>query len=194
MPPRKKSNSSSKKPNSNQQSEPSKFGIQHFFDRHSQNAAHSQKLTPRTSDSKTDVSDSLDRGDDPNMGRLDYKDAAAAAAAMVTTTAQKSELRVLPVSEAVLASENPKVPQGNDACSSSLDTTPEILIAAGGNAGHDLSNELSPQFSKSVSLKRCKFSPGMVTLGLFFPLALCFFVVDCLFVVNALGTLMNVTY
>ncbi|XP_022924798.1 DNA replication ATP-dependent helicase/nuclease DNA2 isoform X1 [Cucurbita moschata] len=160
MPPRKKSNSSSKKPNSNQQSEPSKFGIQHFFDRHSQNAAHSQKLTPRTSDSKTDVSDSLDRGDDPNMGRLDYKDAAAAA--MVTTTAQKSELRVLPVSDAVLASENPKVPQGNDACSSSLDTTPEILIAAGGNAGHDLSNELSPQFSKSASLKRCKFSPGML--------------------------------
>ncbi|KAG7018906.1 DNA replication ATP-dependent helicase/nuclease DNA2, partial [Cucurbita argyrosperma subsp. argyrosperma] len=162
MPPRKKSNSSSKKPNSNQQSEPSKFGIQHFFDRHSQNAAHSQKLTPRTSDSKTDVSDSLDRGDDPNMGRLDYKDAAAAAAAMVTTTAQKSELRVLPVSDAVLASENPKVPQGNDACSSSLDTTPEILIAAGGNAGHDLSNELSPQFSKSASLKPCKFSPGML--------------------------------
>ncbi|KAL6964901.1 DNA helicase [Sarracenia purpurea var. burkii] len=38
MPPRRKTNSSSKKSNQNQQnSQPSKFGIQHFFDRHSQN-------------------------------------------------------------------------------------------------------------------------------------------------------------
>lgn len=158
MPPRKKPHSSSKKLNSNQQSQPSKFGIQHFFERHSQNVAHSQKITSQTSDSKTDVSNSLNHGDDSNVGRSDSKDAAAPA------TAQKSESRVLLVSDAVLASENPKVPQGNDAGCSSLSTTPENLIAACGNTGDDLSNDLSPEFSKSASLKRFKFSPGMVTL------------------------------
>ncbi|KAL0547963.1 hypothetical protein IC582_012402 [Cucumis melo] len=156
MPPRKKPHSSSKKLNSNQQSQPSKFGIQHFFERHSQNVAHSQKNTSETSDSKTDVPSSLNRGDDRNMGRLDSKDAAASA------TAQKSESRVLLVSDAVLASENPKEPQRNDASCSPLNTTPENLIAACGNDGDDSSNELSPEFSKSVSLKRFKFSPGML--------------------------------
>lgn len=176
MPPRKKPNSSSKKLNSNQQSQPSKFGIQHFFERHSQNVAHSQKLTPRTSDSKTDVSNSVNRGDDRNVERPDSKDAVAAAA---MATAQKPELRLLPVSDAVLASENPKLPQGNDASSSSLNTTPENLIAAVGNAGDDHSNELSPEFSKSVSLKRFKFSPGMVSLGVvFFPSGFVFVFVD----------------
>ncbi|XP_038878324.1 DNA replication ATP-dependent helicase/nuclease JHS1 [Benincasa hispida] len=156
MPPRKKPHSSSKKLNSNQQSQPSKFGIQHFFERHSQNVAHSQKITSQTSDSKTDVSNSLNRGDDPIVGRSDSKDADAA------VTAQKSDSRVLLVSDAVLASENPKVLQGKDASCSPLNTTPENLIAACGNAGDDLSNELSPEFSKSVSLKRFKFSPGML--------------------------------
>lgn len=159
MPPRKKPNSSSKKLNSNQQSQPSKFGIQHFFERHSQNVAQSQKLTSRSSDSKTDVSNSLKRGaDDLNAAAVDSKGAAAAAAA------QKSELRVLPVNDAVLASENTKVPQGNDASCSSLNTTPENLVTAVRNDGDDHPNEVSPQFSKSVSLKRFKFSPGMVTL------------------------------
>lgn len=171
MPPRKKPHSSSKKLNSNQQSQPSKFGIQHFFERHSQNVAHSQKNTSETSDSKTDVPSSLNRGDDRNMGRLDSKDAAASA------TAQKSESRVLLVSDAVLASENPKEPQRNDASCSPLNTTPENLIAACGNDGDDSSNELSPEFSKSVSLKRFKFSPGMVTLD-FSGFSLCFLVVD----------------
>lgn len=161
MPPRKKP--SSKKLNSNQQSQPSKFGIEHFFERHSQNVSHSQKISSQTSDSKTDVSNSMNRGDDRNMGRLDSKDAAGAAAA----TAQKSESRVLLVSDAVLASENPKVLQRNDASCSPLNTTPENLIAARGNDGDDSSNELSPEFSKSVSLKRFKFSPGMVTLDFF---------------------------
>lgn len=165
MPPRKKPNSSSKKLNSNQQSQPSKFGIQHFFERHSQNVSNSQKLTPRISDSKTDVSNSANRGDDRNVGRSDSTNAAATA----TAIAQKSELRVLPVSDAVLASENRNLRQGSDAAScSSMNTTPENLIAAVENVGDDLSNELSPEFSKSVSFKRFKFSPGMVSLGFVF--------------------------
>ncbi|XP_058104199.1 DNA replication ATP-dependent helicase/nuclease JHS1 isoform X2 [Magnolia sinica] len=46
MAPRKKSSSSSKKSNQIHQSQPSKFGIQHFFDRHTQSAATSTPPHP----------------------------------------------------------------------------------------------------------------------------------------------------
>ncbi|KAI9078688.1 hypothetical protein K1719_039331 [Acacia pycnantha] len=47
MPPRKKPSSSSKKSNPSSEAQPSKFGIQHFFERHTQNALLATQKQPK---------------------------------------------------------------------------------------------------------------------------------------------------
>ena len=66
----------------------------------------------------------------------------------------------------VSASQDPKKcsgSQGNDLNSASQNTPTHNIAAMGVSADENLS-EVSPEVSKSVSLKRFKFSPGMVKL------------------------------
>lgn len=108
MPPRKKPNSSSssstsKKPNP----QPSKYGIQHFFDRHT--VVTSQKHQADNATSQV-VSEKLNDGKGPSQNT----------------------------------------------------TPPDNLVLPAINAA-ETPSDVSPEISKSVSLKRFKFSPGMVT-------------------------------
>jgi DNA replication ATP-dependent helicase Dna2 len=117
MPPKKKLNtsSSSKKPNP----QPSKYGIQHFFDRHA-TQQQSQKLQSNNSTSQAVASDSL-----PPPGKP--KDADAPPGASL---------------------------QGSTPNDSVLPAVTDVT---------DNLSEVSPEISKSMSRKRFKFSPGMVS-------------------------------
>lgn len=105
MPPKKKPNnsssssSSSKKPNP----QPSKYGIQHFFDRHTTQQQNSQKLQSTDSNATSQVADA--------------------------------------------ASDSRPPPEKSTDAVNEADTLSEV----------------SPEMSKTVSRKRFKFSPGMVT-------------------------------
>lgn len=120
MPPRKKQNSSSsysssttlsRKSNSNNQPQPLKFGIQHFFERHTQNVLASQKLQNTSDPTDDDFKSNENR---PSNASL----------------------------------ENPIVEVG-------VNAQPLVSLS-----------EVSPEISKSLSLKRFKFSPGMVKFSL----------------------------
>ncbi|XVE90822.1 hypothetical protein DITRI_Ditri20bG0106900 [Diplodiscus trichospermus] len=120
------SSSSSKKPNvSNQQSQPSKFGIQHFFERHSQNALLASQKHP----SSPPAAPPSTSPDNPISSSL--SNAPAALPLQVTANAVPS------------ASPNPK---------SHSNSSPPL----------DFNDEVSPSISKSTSLKRFNFSPGML--------------------------------
>uniref|UniRef100_A0A2N9F1V3 DNA replication ATP-dependent helicase/nuclease n=1 Tax=Fagus sylvatica TaxID=28930 RepID=A0A2N9F1V3_FAGSY len=150
MAPRKKPNSSSssaslasKKSNPNNQPQPSKFGIQHFFERHTQNALLASQ-NPKQSLPSDDV---------PSSGPVRIEKS------VLTVRNPKNEL-ISDSKDAVLASRDikrqtkePNVPSQN--------TPPENLVMIGVNDAENLS-EVSPEISKSVSLKRFKFSPGML--------------------------------
>lgn len=114
MPPRKKPNSSTAKKSqslSSSQTQPCKFGIQHFFERHTQNSKN----------------------------------------VAVSSTPQNSHPHSI--------SSNPKnashsLPSQNPPNSSLHYTPPDDMV--------------SPEISKSLPLKRFKFSPGMVILCVYF--------------------------
>lgn len=133
MPPKKKPNSSSSSSssikksnhNSNQPQPPSKFGIQHFFDRHTQTQNASQNPKPHLTS------------------------AAAAAVSAPVLTDRSNENG--PAS---------KKPDQKEAVSQN--TPEENMVLVGVNAADENLSEVSPEVSKSVSLKRFKFSPGMV--------------------------------
>ncbi|KAF5207658.1 DNA replication ATP-dependent helicase/nuclease DNA2 [Thalictrum thalictroides] len=114
MAPKKKSSSSSTKKSNITQ--PSKFGIQHFFERHSQNASNSQNPkivpSPQTSDSRN--------------------------------PSQITPPHVIP-----------------EIATPNTTTTTTVITTAITAAVEDLS-EVSPEFCKSLSVKRFKFSPGML--------------------------------
>ncbi|XP_030966740.1 DNA replication ATP-dependent helicase/nuclease JHS1 isoform X1 [Quercus lobata] len=134
MPPRKKPNSSSSSSssikksnhNSNQPQPPSKFGIQHFFDRHTQTQNASQNPKPPLT-----------------------SNAAAAAVSAPVLTDRSNENG--PAS---------KKPDQKEAVSQN--TPEENVVLVGVNAADENLSEVSPEVSKSVSLKRFKFSPGML--------------------------------
>lgn len=136
MPPRKKPHSSSSSSavkksnhNGNQPQPPSKFGIQHFFDRHTQtqNASQNPK-PPLTSNANAN---------------------AVVSAQVLTDRSNENG----PVS---------KKPDHNEAVSQN--TPEENVVLVGFNAADENLSEVSPEVSKSVSLKRFKFSPGMVNV------------------------------
>ncbi|KAK6234466.1 hypothetical protein QUC31_006872 [Theobroma cacao] len=141
MPPRRKinSSSSSKKPNvSNQQSQPSKFGIQHFFERHTQNAlvaTHNHPSSPPNA-----LLSAAPKSPIPDHNPLSSSNANAAALPLPLEAASSAV-----VSHS--ASQNPKIDSD-----SSADKPPAI----------DVNVEVSPSVSKSTSLKRFNFSPGML--------------------------------
>lgn len=158
MPPRKKpssSSSSSKKSNPNNQAQPSKFGIQHFFERHTQNALQASQKHPRT---EANANSSI-----PNVTGSE-------------AVAPKKLVSVLPEPENVLKGEasgleianskfqNPKdnlpLPT-NEANLLSENTLSENMVIPGFNVAENLP-EVSPEISKIVPHKRFKFSPGMV--------------------------------
>ncbi|KAL5560584.1 hypothetical protein UlMin_036795 [Ulmus minor] len=135
MAPRKKSNSSSssssiRKSNSNNQPQPSKFGIQHFFERHSQNAILASQNTKPSSSNSAISESQIPKPKSDSVADLE-----------------------LPLQDAIrIEAQNPNSqsnPQTNVTGNGSQNT-PENLP------------EASPETFNSKSLKRFKFSPGMV--------------------------------
>lgn len=143
MPPRKKGNSSAKKSNAVKESQPSKFGIQHFFERHTQNAA-----TQKRSSASIDLV-SNQENENPISSEVNPKSDFNSAALPPQN----------PKNVGVSVSQNPKidlVSQDKEKINPSENTPPEDLVPV------DAVSELSPEICKSVSLKRLKFSPGMI--------------------------------
>ncbi|KAF7844965.1 DNA replication ATP-dependent helicase/nuclease DNA2 isoform X1 [Senna tora] len=198
MPPKKKpkkpssssssSSSSSKKSNPNNQAQPSKFGIQHFFERHTQNALlASQKqpkndATAKTSNSAPQDSKSVASPTSRNVPCATGSDAVASKKSDSVLPKAESDLNpksdavapkklgsALPKAENDLKSkgdselQNPKdcapLP-ANEANFSSQNTPSENLAIPGFNAAENLT-DVSPEISKTVAHKRFKFSPGM---------------------------------
>ncbi|KAI9092990.1 hypothetical protein K1719_027513 [Acacia pycnantha] len=135
MPPRKKPSSSSKKSNPSSEAQPSKFGIQHFFERHTQNALLATQKQP-----KNDAS-----ANRPVSAPQDSK------SDLARPKTGNSELRKRKVIPPVGANESNNVSQN---------TPSENLLIPGFNAVENLP-EASPEISKIVPHKRPKFSPGM---------------------------------
>lgn len=143
MPPKKKLNSASKK--SNQNSQPSKFGIQHFFHRHtlSQNHPKTQQ-TPGPNTNKLQI---------PTNGSLPPEKCGP-----ITTLSAAPNSKKIALDSAV---RNPTNDSRTTETTNSQNTPPENCLPAAINAGENQS-EVSPEICKSVSVKRFKFSPGMV--------------------------------
>ncbi|KAI8572529.1 hypothetical protein RHMOL_Rhmol01G0206500 [Rhododendron molle] len=143
MRPKKKLSSASKK--SNQNSQPSKFGIQHFFHRHtlSQNHPKTQQ-TPDPNTNKLQI---------PTNGSLPPEKSGPIAALSAAPNSKKIALDS--------AVRNPTNDSRPNETTNSQNTPPENLLLAAVNAGENQS-EVSPEICKSVSVKRFKFSPGML--------------------------------
>ncbi|KAA3464206.1 DNA2-like helicase [Gossypium australe] len=127
MPPktrRKLNPSSSKKsnvPNNQSQVQPSKFGIQHFFERHSQNALlASQKLNHLSSPP-----------------------------APPSATPPTNPIPLSP-------------PKSNAASNGAVSVSPNPNLHPHSSPAMEAADEVSPLVSKSTSLKRFNFSPGML--------------------------------
>ncbi|XP_023743662.1 DNA replication ATP-dependent helicase/nuclease JHS1 [Lactuca sativa] len=151
MPPRKKAASvtgGSKKSNQVQQQsseKPSKFGIQHFFERHTQNSLSQNPQKQQPTVAKVA---SVDVGPDPV--RLNEPVAS-------TTTAGSSDSGINPRNDLGSGDANK---EGNKNASQSTPIEELISVVRGDASGNQL--EVSPEFCKSVSRKRIKFSPGML--------------------------------
>jgi len=174
MPPRKKPNSStssssssSKKSNPTNQPQPSKFGIQQFFQRHTQNGENallaSQNPKP-ASPSNAAVSTSQNPATDaPSSGpqtsglpvRNPINDPENAPNLQKPDPSHKGS--------AYRDTKNLSGSQANGPNSASQNTPTDNIAVRGVSSDENLS-EVSPEVSKSVSLKRFKFSPGMVKL------------------------------
>ncbi|XP_058204643.1 DNA replication ATP-dependent helicase/nuclease JHS1 isoform X2 [Rhododendron vialii] len=143
MPPKKKLNSASKK--SNQNSQPSKFGIQHFFHRHTLTQNHPKtQQTPDPNTNKLQI---------PTNGSLPPEKSGPIAALSAAPNSKKIALDS--------AVRNPTNDSRTTETTNSQNTPPENLLPAAVNAGENQS-EVSPEICKSVSVKRFKFSPGML--------------------------------
>lgn len=141
MPPRKKkpnsssSSSSSRKSSiANHQAQPSKFGIQHFFERHSQNASQNLKNAAKPTVSPPNGAFSAPQPTPEPINVIDHDEDDPAS----ENTKNRSHLK------------------GNGRDKASQSTPPEGMARIGADA------EASPEIFKSLSLKRLKFSPGMV--------------------------------
>ncbi|KAE9617923.1 hypothetical protein Lalb_Chr03g0040701 [Lupinus albus] len=137
MPPRKKSNASS----SSSSKKPSKFGIQHFFDRHTasqQKIQQSNEANPNTASNSKSTTD-FTVIPSPNLP----EPSASSKSGYVAIRTDSSN--------------------NNDVNRTSEITPPENLVVPRSDCAviESLAAEESPEMSKSVSLKRFKFSPGM---------------------------------
>ncbi|XP_059451094.1 DNA replication ATP-dependent helicase/nuclease JHS1 isoform X1 [Corylus avellana] len=172
MPPRKKPNSSSssssasssssKKSNPTNQPQPSKFGIQHFFERHTQNALLASQNPKPASPSNAAVSTSQNPATDaPRSGP---EKSGLPVPSPSSDPENAPNLQKPDSNHKVSASREPEKCLGslaNDPNNASQNTPSDNIAAMGFSADENLS-EVSPEVSKSVSLKRFKFSPGML--------------------------------
>ncbi|KAL1802450.1 hypothetical protein ACET3Z_031097 [Daucus carota] len=153
MPPRKKPGSGSKKSNPNhQQSEPSKFGIQHFFDRHTQNSQNPKFKPPivkkpdsRSTEPGKSVSEHREDGTGSNLGVVDRKPGNLG----VESEGGVGGSGVGPGVVEMVGVEK----------EGSLENTPNGKVVRNGDVDE---MDVSPDISKAVSAKRFKFSPGML--------------------------------
>ncbi|RXH93242.1 hypothetical protein DVH24_013818 [Malus domestica] len=153
MAPRKKpissNTTSSKKSNSKAQPQPSKFGIQHFFERHTQNSQKPKEVAASS----------------PPQNPKTLAATVSPTVAPVQSVPKIRKPAQIDAGNAVLALVNDEIQSisqlGNKNSMSKY--TPENLMAAGvGGDKENVDEEASPEISKSKSLKRFKFSPGML--------------------------------
>ncbi|BBG97197.1 DNA replication helicase, putative [Prunus dulcis] len=140
MPPRKKplssSTTSAKKSNSKVQPQPSKFGIQHFFERHTQNSQN-----PKISA--------------VSASQQNPKPLPAPASSTVAPAQSVPEIQ-----------NPAQIDTGNAVLASGSHEIRSNLLSSSNNIGvvgeeENMEDEASPEISKSKSFKRFKFSPGM---------------------------------
>ncbi|KVI08000.1 Dna2 [Cynara cardunculus var. scolymus] len=129
---------------------PSKFGIQHFFERHTQNCVphHPQKQPAIAKEFSVDVGSVPERPLDP-----------VASTRTGVVVRQQSD-------RSFSTGINPRKDLGLGNANNNGDKNPYqrlTPVARDDATGNQL--EVSPEFCKSVSRKRIKFSPGMVSLG-----------------------------
>lgn len=132
MPPRKKANSSSKRSHSSQ-SQPTKFGIQHFFERHTQSF---KNVTVSST---------------PQNPKPDLLNSNSKSSPFSISTIPKN------ASDSVPTKHSPN---------SALENTPPDNVVQIDDKND--STQTSPEVTKSISLKRFKFSPEMVNHFFFF--------------------------
>lgn len=202
MPPKKRTSSGSTKKSSiqnqnlQQQSQPSKFGIQHFFERHTQNAlsqkSKSPLLVPHNSNSNSlqnpKESSSVSVPKTPknvvDLRCLDSNETNSGAqkgenglnfnkfdevnsVSQVKSNGNMVESDKVDVVERFKDKES-SVSLKNNELGSSSQSTPTEIVAAAGSGEERNQAEVTPEFCKSVSLtKRFKFSPGMVIVIIF---------------------------
>nr|XP_016503532.1 PREDICTED: DNA replication ATP-dependent helicase/nuclease DNA2 isoform X2 [Nicotiana tabacum] len=185
MAPKKRTSSGSTKKSSNQsqnlqhqqQSQPSKFGIQHFFERHTQNVL-SQKskplLVPHNSNSNSfqipqensSVSvPETSRNDGLNLKKCD-KDSAVSRDKGYKNVNKSDHIDVTErfKDRGVGDGKNKEkrvTLKMNDSGGPSQSTPTENLVTAGSGKEKNQA-EITPELCKSVSVKRLKFSPGML--------------------------------
>ncbi|KAK7256275.1 hypothetical protein RIF29_29716 [Crotalaria pallida] len=174
MPPKRKSNassssSSSKKPNPPQ---PSKFGIQHFFDRHtaSQKLLQSNNNASNSSDSKSTPAFRVPLPPSPILPEPSEPSNSNAAAATIAPNKSESVPTQAARNDCPTAAPPEQKPNNgggsgsnNSSNSTNYVTPPESVVLPGidNAAASESCAEVSPEISKSLSLKRFKFSPGM---------------------------------
>ncbi|KAL6130481.1 hypothetical protein ACLB2K_068860 [Fragaria x ananassa] len=147
MPPRKKPNpsstSASRKSNPKAQPPPSKFTIQHFFERHSQNSQNPQNPTSSTP---------------PNP-----KPPVATAIASPKPIQSPTPVEA---SKTVAASGDPenRLDSQQPSNNNSTNETPseDVVAVRFMDVEPNVDEEASPEISKSKPIKRFKFSPGML--------------------------------
>lgn len=161
MAPRKKSAGGSKKSHQNQQqSQPSKFGIQHFFERHTQNSQNPKSKPPTLKNPDTSPSTSKDPQNVSNSEATDSKKG------IFTLQNPVNESTLVPMqrSPKSLAESELSVGSGglNNVDNSHSQNTPtgDLLPVVGNVEVNEL--DVSPEIRKGASTKRFKFSPGMV--------------------------------
>uniref|UniRef100_A0A803M4H9 DNA replication ATP-dependent helicase/nuclease n=1 Tax=Chenopodium quinoa TaxID=63459 RepID=A0A803M4H9_CHEQI len=191
MPPRKKSNASSssasKKTTQNTNSQPAKYGIQHFFGRLSQNPSKNkstespQNPKPSSNSRISEQPNGSKIGDGSNSGTIggskngvvqqikvqkDVKEVGLAASDQNPRNGLELKRGGNEVSKKIRVSKNMGLSSVDDqnpingSKSGSDNTPPEHLLV-------DLTNsddvfEVSPEVAKSMPRKRFKFSPGML--------------------------------
>ncbi|KAM7512220.1 hypothetical protein LguiB_011095 [Lonicera macranthoides] len=172
MPPRKKPVSGSKKSNqNNQNSQPPKFGIQHFFERHTQNAQSqkSQKIeTPNFNPNNTTLSQNPQNSDpksgvsvveSPKNGAISVSNLKSVELRNghlgFQNTGSELNFGIVDRSNGVLGS------QGSKSNNHSQNNAPIESLIPVVNSGEENQLEVSPEICKSANVKRFKFSPGM---------------------------------
>lgn len=192
MAPRKKTNSAAKKSSfnqNNQQSQPSKFGIQHFFERHSQNQSQNPKKptnspNPNPSNSSNAAVaenpqiDPKYRNEDPSnrpdSGNLDFLPDKHVNGSDLRGLGTKNdglscgnlrnEVNLGVVGAKKLENERNKEGNGMNNPSQIMSTDNQLPVVNDVDENQEEVQEVSPEVYKGKPPKRFKFSPGMVVV------------------------------